>query len=82
MIYRGISTSSDVKSLIQSYIGFLREVLLKEDGRQDALLSPFTKSFAYWFNMNVLSPYFKDEKSKMNKEDRTTLNSDMLTINY
>ena len=82
MIYRGISTSSDVKSLIQSYIGFLREVLLKEEGRQDALLSPFTKSFAYWFNMNVLSPYFKDEKSKMNKEDRTTLNSDMLTINY
>ena len=82
MIYRGISTSSDVKSLIQSYIGFLREVLLKEEGRQDALLSPFTKSFAYWFNMNVLSPYFKDEKSKMNKEDRTSLNSDMLTINY
>ena len=82
LIYRGISTSSDVKSLIQSYIGFLREVLLKEEGKQDELLSTFSKSFAYWFNMNVLSPYFKDEKSKMNKEDRTSLNADMLTINY
>ena len=82
LIYRGISTSADVKSLIQSYIAFLREALLKEEGRQDELLSPFSKSFAYWYNMNVLTPYFKDEKSKMNKEDRTTLNSDMLTVNY
>ena len=82
LIYRGISSSADVKSLIQSYIGFLREVLLKEEGKQDELLSTFSKSFAYWFNMNVLSSYFKDEKSKMSKEDRTSLNSDMLTINY
>ncbi len=82
LIYRGISTSADVKSLIQSYIEFLREILLKEEGKQDELLSAFSKSFAYWFNMNVLSPYFKDEKSKMNKEDRTSLNADMLTINY
>lgn len=82
LIYRGISTSSDVKSLVQSYIGFLREVLLKEEGKQDELLSTFSKSFAYWYNMNVLSPYFKDEKSKMSKEDRTSLNADMLTINY
>ena len=82
MIYRGISTSSDVKSLVQSYIGFLREVLLREEGRQDELLSTFSKSFAYWFNMNFLSPYFKDEKAKMGKEDRTSLNADMLTINY
>jgi hypothetical protein len=32
--------------------------------------------------MNVLSPYFKDEKSKMDKEDRTSLNAEMLTVNY
>ena len=82
LIYRGISTSADVKSLIQSYIAFLRDVLLKEEGRHDELLSTFSKSFAYWYNMNVLSPYFKDEKSKMNKEDRNSLYSDMLITNY
>ncbi len=82
LIYKEISASSDVKSLVQSYISFVRDALTKEEGRHDALLSPFSKSFAYWFNMNVLSPYFKDEKSKMDKEDRTSLNAEMLTVNY
>lgn len=82
LLYREITNSSDVKSLVQSYLWFLREVLIKEEGRQDELLSVFTKSFAYWFNMNILSPYFKDENSKMEKGDRTSLNADMLTINY
>ena len=82
LIYRGISTSSDVKPLIQSYIGFMREVLIREEGKQDALFSTFTKSFAYWYNMNVLTPHFKDEKSKISKDDRTSLNAEMLTINY
>ena len=82
LIYKEISASSDVKSLVQSYVSFVRDALTKEEGRHDALLSPFAKSFAYWFNMNVLSPYFKDEKSKMDKEDRTSLNAEMLTVNY
>lgn len=82
LIFKEISATSDVKSLIQSYISFLRDALTKEEGKRDVLLSQFAKSFAYWFNMNVLSPYFKDEKSKMDKEDRTSLNAEMLTVNY
>ena len=82
LIYKEISASSDVNSLVQSYISFVRDALTKEEGKRDALLSPFAKSFAYWFNMNVLSPYFKDEKSKMDKENRTSLNAEMTTVNY
>jgi hypothetical protein len=32
--------------------------------------------------MNIISPYLKDEKSKMEKEDRTALMGQLLAINY
>ncbi|MBQ9554302.1 hypothetical protein IJU97_05140 [bacterium] len=67
---------------MQTYLGFIREVLTKEGSRQEELLSPFAKSFTYWYNMTILSPYFKDEDSKMDKDDRTSLNSELLALNY
>jgi hypothetical protein len=32
--------------------------------------------------MNIVAPYLKDEKSKMKKEDRTALMSQLSAINY
>lgn len=82
-LYRELSASTtDVKTTMVSYLSFLREVLTKEWLRKQELLSPFAKSVAYWFDMNILSSYFKDENSKMDKDDRTSLNSEMLSLHY
>ncbi len=82
MLYWELSNAADVKSTVQSYLEFVREVLIKEGSRKEELLSPFAKSFTYWYNMTILAPYFKDENSKMDKEDRTTFNSTILSLNY
>lgn len=82
MLYKELLNSADVKSTMSSYLGFIREVLTKEGTRQEQLLSPFAKSFAYRFNMTILSPYYKDENSKMDKDDRTSFNSELLALNY
>ncbi len=82
LLYKQLSATADVKTLMQSYLGFLRAVLIREGNRNIELLSPFSKTFAYWYNMNILVPYLKDEKSKMSKEDKTSLMNQLLTLNY
>ncbi len=82
LIYKQLMVSADVKSLIQSYLGFLRENLMREANKKITLLWKFSKLFTYWYNMNIISPYLKDEKSKMEKEDRTALMGQLLAINY
>lgn len=82
LLYKQLSATADVKSLMQSYLGFLRTILIREGNRNIELLDPFSKTFAYWYNMNILMPYLKDEKSKMSKEDKTSLMNQLLTLNY
>lgn len=82
LIYKQLSSSSDVKSLMQSYLNFLHEILTREGNKNTELLGNFSKTFSYWYNMNILSPYLKDEKSRMSKEDRVMLMGDLLRLNY
>lgn len=67
---------------MKAYLEFLREVLIREGNRGSLLLDQFSKSFSHRYNLNILAPYLKDEKSKMNKEDRTALMGLLLAINY
>lgn len=81
-IYKQLSNTSDVKSLMQSYFNFLREILIKEKSKNADLIGAFPKTFTYRYNMNIIAPYLKDENSKMTKEDRTALTSQLLSLNY
>ena len=67
---------------MQSYFNFLREILIKEKSKNADLIGAFPKTFTYRYNMNIIAPYLKDENSKMTKEDRTALTSQLLSLNY
>ncbi|PZM87046.1 MAG: hypothetical protein DLD55_03420 [candidate division SR1 bacterium] len=82
LIYKQMLTSTDTKPLMQSYFSFLREILIKEKNKNKEILNPFTKAFTYRYHTNILAPYLKDEHSKMQKEDRTALTSQLLSINH
>lgn len=82
LLYKQLSSSVDSKAVMISYFQFLREILIKEENRKTELVSPFAKTFSYRYNTNILSPYLKDEKSKMSKEDRSFLMSQLLSLNY
>lgn len=82
LLYKQLSSSVDSKVVMRSYFQFLHEILTKEWNRKSELLPQFAKSFSYRYNINILSPYLKDEKSKMSKEDRSFLMSQLLSLNY
>lgn len=82
LLYKQLMVSADVKPLMQSYLAFLRENLMREANKKIHLVWNFSKLFTYWYNMNIVAPYLKDEKSKMKKEDRTALLSQLSAINY
>lgn len=83
LLYKNISSWVDPKSLLESYISFLRSILIREWNNHNLyLVSPFAKSFTYWYHVNVLSPYLSNENSKINKEDRTHFSNQLLLLNY
>lgn len=82
LLYKQLTSSADVKSLMQSYLWFLREILVKEGTKKKNLLWIFPKTFTHWYNINIISPYLKDEKSRMEKEDRTSFMNQLFAIHY
>lgn len=82
MLYKQLASSVDSKAVMTSYLQFLREILIRESNRKSELLPQFAKNFSYRYNTNILSPYLKDEKSKMSKEDRSFLMSQLLSLNH
>ncbi len=82
LMYKQILASTDIKPLMQSYLSFLGEILIRENTKKIEIIDTFTKTFTYRFHINILSPYLKDEQSKMNKEDRTAFHSQLLSLNH
>ena len=80
LLYKALLASEDVNSLLQSYLSFLSDLLLKEPNRNWELINQFTRDFTYWYNISIVDPYLKDEKSKIDKETRNTLTTRLFSI--
>ena len=80
LLYKALLASEDANSLLQSYLSFLSDLLLKEPNRNWELINQFTRDFTYWYNISIVDPYLKDEKSKIDKETRNTLTTRLFSI--
>lgn len=80
LLYKALLASEDANSLLQSYLSFLSDLLLKESNRNWELINQFTRDFTYWYNVSIVDPYLKDEKSKIDKETRNTLTTRLFSI--
>ena len=80
LLYKALLASEDANSLLQSYLSFLSDLLLKESNRNWELINQFTRDFTYWYNVSIVDPYLKDEKSKIDKETRNTLTTRLCSI--
>ena len=80
LLYKALLASEDANSLLQSYLSFLADLLLKESNRNWELINQFTRDFTYWYNISIVDPYLKDEKSKIDKETRNTLTTRLFSI--
>ena len=80
LLYKALLASEDANSLLQSYLSFLSDLLLKESNRNWELINQFTRDFTYWYNVSIIDPYLKDEKSKIDKETRNTLTTRLFSI--
>ena len=80
LLYKVLLASEDANSLLQSYLSFLSDLLLKESNRNWELINQFTRDFTYWYNVSIVDPYLKDEKSKIDKETRNTLTTRLFSI--
>ena len=80
LLYKALLASEDANSLLQSYLSFLSDLLLKESNRSWELINQFTRDFTYWYNVSIVDPYLKDEKSKIDKETRNTLTTRLFSI--
>ncbi|MBB1578651.1 MAG: hypothetical protein HG424_001570 [candidate division SR1 bacterium] len=80
LLYKALLASEDANSLFQSYLSFLSDLLLKESNRNGELINQFTRDFTYWYNVSIVDPYLKDEKSKIDKETRNTLTTRLFSI--
>ena len=80
LLYKALLASEDANSLLQSYLSFLSDLLLKESNRNWELINQFTRDFTYWYNVSIVDPYLKDEKSKIDKETRNILTTRLFSI--
>ena len=80
LLYKALLASEDANSLLQSYLSFLSDLLLKESNRNWELINQFARDFSYWYNVSIVDPYLKDEKSKIDKETRNTLTTRLFSI--
>ena len=80
LLYKALLASEDANSLLQSYLSFLSDLLLKESNRNWELINQFTRDFTYWYNVSIVDPYLKDEKSKIDKGTRNTLTTRLFSI--
>ena len=80
LLYKALLASEDANSLLQSYLSFLSDLLLREANRSSQLINQFTRDFTYWYNVSIVDPYLKDEKSKIDKETRNTLTTRLFSI--
>ena len=80
LLYKALLASEDANSLLQSYLSFLSDLLLREANRSSQLINQFARDFSYWYNVSIVDPYLKDEKSKIDKETRNTLTSRLFSI--
>ena len=80
LLYKALLASEDANSLLQSYLSFLSDLLLKESNRSWELINQFVRDFTYWYNVSIVDPYLKDEKSKIDKETRNTLTTRLFSI--
>ncbi len=80
LLYKALLASEDANSLLQSYLSFLSDLLLREANRSSQLINQFARDFSYWYNINIVDPYLKDEKSKIDKETRNTLTTRLFSI--
>jgi len=80
LLYKALLASEDANSLLQSYLSFLSDLLLKESNRNWELINQFARDFTYWYNVSIVDPYLKDEKSKIDKETRNTLTTRLFSI--
>ena len=80
LLYKALLASEDANSLLQSYLSFLSDLLLREANRSSQLINQFARDFTYWYNVSIVDPYLKDEKSKIDKETRNTLTTRLFSI--
>ena len=80
LLYKALLASEDANSLLQSYLSFLSDLLLREANRSSQLINQFARDFSYWYNVSIVDPYLKDEKSKIDKETRNTLTTKLFSI--
>lgn len=80
LLYKQMSAWADVNSLMKSYISYLSEILTKEVDMDWELLTPFAKSFAYWYNTNIIKPFLENEDSNMDRDDRNKMSLDLQTL--
>ena len=80
LLYKALLASEDANSLLQSYLSFLSDLLLREANRSSQLINQFARDFTYWYNVSIVDPYLKDEKSKIDKETRNTLTTKLFSI--
>lgn len=80
LLYKALLASEDANSLLQSYLSFLSDLLLREANRSSQLINQFARDFSYWYNVSIVDPYLKDEKSKIDKEARNTLTTRLFSI--
>lgn len=80
LLYKALLASEDANSLLQSYLSFLSDLLLREANRSSQLINQFARDFSYWYNVSIVDPYLKDEKSKIDKETRNTLTTRLFSI--
>ena len=80
LLYKALLASEDANSLLQSYLSFLSDLLLREVNRSSQVISQFARDFTYWYNVSIVDPYLKDEKSKIDKETRNTLTTRLFSI--
>ena len=80
LLYKSLLASEDANSLLQSYLSFLSDLLLREANRSSQLINQFARDFSYWYNVSIVDPYLKDEKSKIDKETRNTLTTRLFSI--
>lgn len=82
LLFRSLKTDEKITIILQSYLGFLQELLQRETRTSNQLLSNFSKAFTLWFHENILNPYLRENGGKLNSEEISRLITKLLLVNH
>lgn len=82
LLFRSLKTDEKITIILESYLGFLQELLQREKRTKNQLLNNFSKAFTIWFHNNILNPYLRENGWKLTSEERSRLITKLLLVNH